>query len=175
MSSQWQKCLKESLSVLQVEAAGAVMLQGWLLLRKFSILTVHMPNSQPCLQVFKTDLFVLNILLYYHDKKVSRAVYWHKTSRVFLPADGRVETCSAAGLPLQRNRGVEISGKVTIVGNSRGNSRPDSKQAANCQNALSILAMVIEELQNQEQDKSVWFKSYREWLKQVWEFCSLSL
>lgn len=78
-----------------------------------------------------------------------------KTNRVFLQAEGRVESCIAAGLPLQRNRGVKISEKVTIVGNSRGNSRPDSEQTTDCQNALSIFVMVFEELQNQEQDKSV--------------------
>lgn len=71
-----------------------------------------------------------------------------QTNSVFLPADGRVESCSAAGFPLQRNGGVKISGKVTIVGNSRGDSRADSEQATDCQNALSILAMVFEELQN---------------------------
>lgn len=37
--------------------------------------SVHTSNSQPCLQVFKADLLVLNILLYYHDKEVSRTVY----------------------------------------------------------------------------------------------------
>lgn len=66
-----------------------------------------------------------------------------KTNGLFLPADGRVGSCSAAVLALQRNEGVKISGKITIVGNSRENSRPDSEQTTDCQTALSILALIF--------------------------------
>lgn len=148
---------------------------GRLLLRQFSILTDQYTHQTHTLAykfsrlAFWSWIYCFIIM----TRRFKELCIDIKT--VFLPADGRVESCSAADLPLQRIRVVKISGKVTIAGNSRGNSRPDSEQATDCQNALSILAMVFEELQNQEQDKSVWFKSYREWLKQVWEFCPLSL
>lgn len=95
------------------------------------------------LRSFQGWLVFSTILLFYHDKEVSGAVYWHKDKQAVLTADGRVGSCSAPVLALQRTGGVTISGEITIVGNSRGNSRADSEQTTDCQTAFNILASIL--------------------------------
>jgi len=80
---------------------------------------LHKTSSQPPLQIFKADLWSQLYCFVTMTRRFQELSIDTKTIRVFLPADGRAWSCSAAVLALQRNGGVKISGKITIVINSR--------------------------------------------------------
>lgn len=138
-----QGCLSVVCPSCRWRLPGAVAIRAWPPLRQFSILYCSQQGCEQGLQVFRAVLWSwlsCFVLLTRTFQELSIDI---KTNRLFLPADGRTASHSAAVLALQRNGGVKISGKITIVGNSGWNSWSDSEQTTDCQAAVSILAPVF--------------------------------